>query len=264
VALWGPNGAGKTTVIHCLLGLIPFEGQIVVAGKDVSTQGKAVRQAVGFVPQVLNFHHDLKVQETMEFYARLKKVPPDSIPALLARLGIQDQAAKRVGELSGGMKQRLALAISLLADPKILILDEPTSNLDIESRTELIGQLAALQAEGRTVLFSSHRLEEVIDLADRVVVLRQGQLVADCSVDSFFEESGLQARLALFVPKDRMAAALNALTVQGYTASPNGKRIWVEVASNRKGDPINTLAQAGIPVQDFQIELIEEGLPRDS
>jgi ABC-type multidrug transport system ATPase subunit len=168
-------------------------------------------------------------------------------------------AEKRVGELSGGMKQRLALALSLLADPSILILDEPTASLDVESRAELLDLLGAIKSEGKTLLFSSHRLDEVMDLADRVLVLRQGQLVTDSPPERFIREAGAQARLGLHVERNRMDAAVAVLIEKGYAASPNGKRIWVNVTSDRKGEPINVLVEAGIPVHDFQVDFLEEG-----
>ncbi len=258
VAFWGPNGAGKTTILHCLLGLLPFEGQIRVGDLDIGRDARAVRRSIGFVPQVLNFHNDLQVKETVNFYAQLKKTDPDSGVTLLEKLGMAEHAEKRVGELSGGMKQRLALALSLLADPDILILDEPTASLDVESRAELLDLLSGIKAEGKTLLFSSHRLDEVMDLADRVLVLRQGQLVADSPPERFIREAGARARLGLYVEHDRMDAAVAILLEKGYAASPNGKRIWVKVTSDQKGEPISALAEAGIPVRDFLLDFLEE------
>ncbi len=251
VALWGPNGAGKTTILRCLLGLLPFEGRGVVAGLDIGADSRAIRRQIGFVPQELTFHHDLRVAETLGFYARLKKVSPTGIPAVLERTGIEAQAGKRVGELSGGMKQRLALGIALLGDPELLLLDEPTSNLDAGGRRDLLVLLAGLRADGKTILFSSHRLDEVMDLADRVLSLKNGRLVADLTQEQFFEQAEHQTRVSLFVGTDRIDAAMRILTASGYPARPNGKRIWVDVPSNLKGGPIQALVEAGIPVPNF-------------
>jgi ABC-type multidrug transport system ATPase subunit len=137
-------------------------------------------------------------------------------------------------------------------------LDEPTANLDVKSRTELLDLLVAIKGEGKTLLFSSHRLDEVMDLADRVLVLRQGRLIADCPPDRLLNEISVQARLSLLVPKDRFDHAVGVLKDDGYVVNPNGKRIWVNVVANQKGEPINSLAKAGIPVQDFQVEYLEE------
>ena len=146
VAFGGANGAGKTTVIRCLLNLIPYEGDITVSGIDVRRNGKQVRQTVGFVPQKLNFHDDLTIAETMTFYARLKKIETEhDFTPLLDRLDLSQHVAKPISDLSGGMKQRLALALALQADPPLLVLDEPTVNLDIRSRDTFIQLLLELK-----------------------------------------------------------------------------------------------------------------------
>ena len=168
VALWGANGAGKTTALRCLLGVIPYEGTVRLGEYHSTWQGKAVRRLLGFVPQEINFHDDLSVLETLHFYARLKKtaVDTDHTAAFLARLGLDTHLKKQVGDLSGGMKQRLALAIALLADPPILVLDEPTANLDVKAREEFLTLLLSLKEAGKTLIFSSHRPDEVTTLAD--------------------------------------------------------------------------------------------------
>lgn len=178
VALWGVNGAGKTTAIKCLLGLLRFDGQITVGGCDVRRQGRAARQLIGYVPQELAFYKEMTTVDMAQFYARLKGAPAARIAPVLAQVGLGEQGGKRVGALSGGMKQRLALALALLSDPPVLLLDEPTSNLDAETRAEFLQLLAKLRHEGKTLLFTSHHLEEVEQLADQVLILRDGQFVA--------------------------------------------------------------------------------------
>ena len=190
VALWGPNGAGKTTALRCLLGLLPFQGTIRVGGYDVAIQGREARQLIGFVPQELNFHDDLTVRETLHFYARLKKAPLERIDEALERINLTKHAHKPVKELSGGMKQRLALAVALLANPPLLVLDEPTANLDARARQELLALLGELKAAGKTLVFSSHRLSEVAKLADRVLVLEDGRLIASCPAREWIEARG--------------------------------------------------------------------------
>jgi nitrous oxidase accessory protein len=257
VALWGPNGAGKTTVLRCLLGLLPCQGMIRLAGYDVHLQGKAARRLVGFVPQELNFHDDLSVQETMRFYSRLKKTPAAGIDTLLERLTLAAHARKPVRSLSGGMKQRLALAVALLADPPLLVLDEPTANLDAQARQAFLALLSELKATGKTLIFSSHRLDEVVALADRVLMLDQGRLLADRSPDALQHTAGMSGRppiLRLYVPGEWIEPALATLTEHGFTASRNGHGVRVQVAPGEKAVPIQVLGQASIPVHDFELE----------
>ena len=178
LALWGVNGAGKTTVLKCLLGLLNCEGKLWLDGADLRKDGRKARRGFGYVPQELAFHNDLSVAESCRFYARLKDVSFDRIPTVLAQVGLTGQERKAVGALSGGMKQRLALALALLADPPVLLLDEPTSNLDAATRVEFLDLLAQLHATGKTLLFTSHHLAELEQLADRVLILQDGAVAA--------------------------------------------------------------------------------------
>jgi nitrous oxidase accessory protein len=177
VALWGPNSAGKSTVLHCLLGIVRYDGTIELGGCDPHRHGKAARRLVGFVPQQIYLPEDFTVREVVDFFARLKGASPETIPAVLERLGLAAHAEKRVGTLSGGMKQRVALAVALLGDPPILLLDEPTASLDAQSRRDFLYLLGELKRSGKTLLFSSHRQDEILSLADRVLILEQGRLV---------------------------------------------------------------------------------------
>jgi ABC-type multidrug transport system ATPase subunit len=179
VALWGSNGAGKTTLIRCLLGLADFDGAIRVANLDVRKDGKSARRMIGYVPQELALYDDFRVVEAARFMARLKGADGAACDPLLADLGLAGHERKRVRELSGGLKQRLALAIALLNDPPVLILDEPTSNLDTEARAALMELLLGLKRAGKTILFISHRPEEVHGLADRVLTLEHGRVLSD-------------------------------------------------------------------------------------
>jgi ABC-type multidrug transport system ATPase subunit len=263
VALWGTNGAGKTTALKCLLGLYRFEGQAVVAGHDVAREGKAARAALGYVPQELALY-DLSTLETVQFYAELKRSPAQQVNDVLALVGLADQASKPAEKLSGGMKQRLALGCALLGDPPVLLLDEPTSNLDAAGREAFMHLLARLKESGKTILFSSHRLEELEAVADRVLIVQEGRLAFECAPQEVAERLGLTLRLKLHLPADQHPLALEALASEGYAASPNGRGIWVTVAPSAKAAPIRALEQAGIAVTDFDVTSSGSGRHDDS
>lgn len=178
VALWGPNGAGKTTVIKCLLGLLRYRGQVQVGGHDARRQGKAARRLMGYVPQEITFHHDLSVAQTLHFYARLKKVEPARIRPVLEQVELAEHAHKTVEALSGGMKQRLALAIALMSDPPVLLLDEPTSNLDLAHQTLVLEAVRRQAERGIAVLAVMHDLNLAAALADELVLLVGGEIRA--------------------------------------------------------------------------------------
>ncbi len=253
VALWGANGAGKTTAIRCLLGLLPHEGSVTIDGLDVSQEGKQARRRVGFVPQELGFHDDLSVTETLRFYARLKKSSLAPIPDLLARLGLTEHAAKAVRELSGGLKQRLALAVALLGDPPLLVLDEPTANLDAAARSALLALLDDLKAQGKALVFSSHRLEEVATLGDRALVLERGQLVSDLAAAHLAQHLGLRSTLHVAVAEAQVEPAATLLEAEGFTAIRAGLGLSIDVDPDDKARPIALLAQAGIRLHDFEL-----------
>ncbi len=252
VALWGPNGAGKTTVIKCLLGLLRYRGEVRVGGCDSRRQGKAARRLMGYVPQEISFHDDLSVAQTMDFYARLKKVDRERIRDVLAQVELIEHVPKKIRALSGGMKQRLALAIALMANPPVLLLDEPTSNLDAAGRDQFLHLLSQLKGEGKTILFTSHRLEEIKTLSTRVLVLEHGRLMLTSSASELAEHLGLQARLRLFVSGREREQALEVLTASGLRASANGRGLLVDVSPTHKALPIRLLEQAEITVEDFE------------
>jgi len=141
-ALWGPNGAGKTTVIKCLLGLLRYEGQIMVNGYDAYRQGRNARRLVGYVPQELAFYEEMSTLDTVRFFAQLKGAPlTDAVP-ILTQVGLEEHAGKPVDALSGGMKQRLALGLALLGDPPVLVLSfDPQAALADDPQASAVREL---------------------------------------------------------------------------------------------------------------------------
>jgi Cu-processing system ATP-binding protein len=180
-ALLGPNGSGKTTALKCLMGLCrPTSGWIRVLGIEVQSDPRGLRQKLSYLPQRVSFPDALTAREVLEFYGRLRKTAPARMEELLHRSefdfnGFPD---KPVRELSGGMQQRLGLAVACLPDAPVMVLDEPTVSLDPEGAIQFRQFLAGLKARGKTILFSSHVLSEVERLADRVAILVGGRLIA--------------------------------------------------------------------------------------
>ncbi|MBI5630730.1 MAG: nitrous oxide reductase family maturation protein NosD [Elusimicrobia bacterium] len=171
VVLWGANGTGKSTLIKCLLGLHDYKGEIRIFGRDARSEGHLARADLGYVAQEFA-GYDWTVGQAMAFVARLRQLEPARIEPSLEACGLRGEGGKRVCDLSGGMKQKLALAMALLANPPLLVLDEPCSNLDAASRGDLLGILRGLK--GRSIIMTTHRLSEVKALADRVLCLEEG------------------------------------------------------------------------------------------
>lgn len=253
IALWGPNGAGKTTILRCLLGIARFEGEVRVAGLDPRRDGRETRRRIGFVPQELPIP-GMTVGEFAHFIAELKGVPASAAFERLELLGIGDQTAKDVGALSGGMRQRLALALALIGDPALLLLDEPTANLDARGRAELLELLRGLKRQGMTMIFSSHRPEDVLMLADRILLIERGALRGEITPEQFLERLERDARLVLHLAEGEAATALAALDRLGYQATARGDVVEVVLGGQPKGRVVGALARAGVAIEDFEME----------
>lgn len=253
VALWGSNGAGKTTLIRCLLGILRFRGRIAVAGHDARRHGKAVRRLIGYVPQELAFHDDMRLGPAMSFFAGLRGVRRERAVELLAHVGLAGHEHKRVRDLSGGMKQRLALAVAMLSDPPVIVLDEPTSNLDAAGRGEVVDTLKGLKAAGKTIVFASHRPDEVVALADRMLLLERGRLVRGATPGEVWPAASAVQTMRLTVPGHLEASAAELLRGAGHAVNLNGHGLCVAVSRDRKAAPIRVLAEASVDVRDFEI-----------
>jgi nitrous oxidase accessory protein len=254
VALWGPNGAGKTTILKCLLGLVPFEGTARVGGSACGPRGKAARHLLGYVPQEIRLHPDQTVREAIDFYAQLRKAPRPRVGELLAEWQLHDIEDRPVRHLSGGMKQKLALAIALLSDPPVMLLDEPTSNLDTRTRHELDDLLERLKKGGKTLLFCSHRASEVWRLADRVLILERGRIVVEGAPETLRPQLMKPGILCLTVPPSRGVEATALLVAAGFRATHHIAEIRMKVPPGRKLEPIELLRRTGVPVLDFDLE----------
>jgi ABC-type multidrug transport system ATPase subunit len=227
----------------------PFSGSLSINDMDVLKQGKATRALIGYVPQESSFF-EMSVQETLVFYAQLKKVQLGRINEVLELVNLQDARQKSVHALSGGMKQRLSLALALLANPPILLLDEPTASLDTFAQNEFIQEIRGLNQAGKTIIFSSHRLEELALLAKRVMVLEAGKVLKSCSPEELAMDMGLRQWLRVQVGESMKNAACQLLEEEGYTYVPNGRAIYVHIPPRQKMQ-ILRLIEAAMPVEDF-------------
>lgn len=225
--LLGPNGAGKTTLLSCLQGLhTPSSGRLDVAGHDP----KRAKGTLGVQLQKTALLDDLTVAELLEVYAALYDVrlTADQIDALLERFGLNDQRAKYARQLSGGQQQRLALAIALANDPQIVMLDEPTAALDPHARREVWDVLRGLHEDGRTILITTHSMEEAEALCGRVAIIDRGQIMAIGSPASIVAGLGLHSTLKATIDLPLEAVrALPDVTGVRYT----GQHLEIQSAS---------------------------------
>jgi ABC-2 type transport system ATP-binding protein len=189
----GPNGSGKTTTIRMLCGLLHADaGEGTCLGYDFRTQSEQIKREVGYMTQKFSFWEDLSIRENLDFVARVYELPDmrNVVAGTLQRLGLTDRQNQLAGDLSGGWKQRLALAACMLHSPKLLLLDEPTAGVDPKARRDFWDEIHRLSGQGITVLVSTHYMDEA-ERCDRVVFINLGRIVARGSVAEVIAHSGL-------------------------------------------------------------------------
>ena len=193
--LLGPNGAGKTTTLRMLYTLMtPDRGQVLVDGVDAATDALTVRRELGVLPDARGLYKRLTARENIDYFARLQGLPEEEVrsrrEALIAALDMADIADRRTEGFSQGQRVKTAIARALVHDPRNVILDEPTNGLDVMATRALRQFMLKLKAEGRCVLFSSHIMQEVAALCDRIVVIARGRVVADETPDALRAQTG--------------------------------------------------------------------------
>jgi ABC-2 type transport system ATP-binding protein len=214
LGLLGPNGAGKTTTVSMIAGLIaPDAGQVLIDGRPLSRDVDPLKRRIGLIPQDLALYDELTAQDNLRFFGALYNLSGDHLDAAMAAaltmVGLGDRLRDRVKTFSGGMKRRLNLAVGLLHDPDVLLLDEPTVGVDPQSRNAIFENLEALKDRGKALLYTTHYMEEAERLADRLVVLDRGRVVADDTL------SGLYARVPAPVGGGRVSLEAVFLSLTG-------------------------------------------------
>jgi ABC-2 type transport system ATP-binding protein len=193
VGFLGPNGSGKTTTIRMICGLLRADaGSGTCLGYDIRTESEKIKLEVGYMTQRFSFYEDLTIRENLDFVARLYDLKPRDkfVDDTLARLGLADRQHQLAGTLSGGWKQRMALAACVMHQPQLLLLDEPTAGVDPKARREFWDEIHELAAEGLTVLVSTHYMDEA-ERCHRIVYIAYGKVVARGTVPEVIEASGL-------------------------------------------------------------------------
>ena len=244
--LLGPNGAGKTTLLRLLLGYIrPTSGSATVAGRDCVADPLGVRRHTAYLPGEARLFRRMTGHGVLDFFAALR---PDcrraTAAAVAGRLGLD--CGRQVARMSTGMRQKLALAVVLATDAEIVILDEPTANLDPTARAEVLDLVREAKAAGRTVMFSSHVLSEVEDVCDRVVILRAGRLVHDERLDHIRRGHRITARFGA-----TFAGVPAALADRVRATAIDGSRVVLEADDSLAG-LLGWLAT--LPIEEMQVE----------
>ncbi|MFP8958920.1 ATP-binding cassette domain-containing protein [Natrialbaceae archaeon A-CW3] len=250
----GPNGAGKSTTIDILLDFIrPTEGTVTVLGHDAQTEGEAVRRRTGVLPDAYHVYDRLTGRQHLEFVLEMKASDEDPLD-LLERVGIPEAADRKAGGYSKGMRQRLVLAMALVGDPDLLVLDEPSTGLDPNGAREMREIIRQENDRGTTVFFSSHIMEQVEAVCDRVAIIDEGKLVAVDTIDGLRDASETGETLYVYVAEPDEATATQVAALEGVSdATLVDGRLEVRVGDVSKFAVLHAIDAEVAPVQDFSV-----------
>ena len=248
----GPNGAGKSTTINMLLDFVrPTAGSVEVLSLDAQAEPTAVRERIGVLPEGYDVYDRLTGRQHVEFAIESKEATADP-DAILERVGLDGDGDRKAGGYSKGMRQRLVLGMSLVGDPELLILDEPSTGLDPEGAKEMREIVRSEADRGATVFFSSHVLGQVETVCDRVGIMRDGDLVAEDSIDELREAVGTGERLIVTVDAASESDLESVRALDGVDrAETDGGTVTVECDPAAKTAVVGALEDVGVTVQDF-------------
>lgn len=246
LGLLGPNGAGKSTIISLMVGLLkPDTGKVLVEGQPPDLA--ETRRKIGVAPQALSLYEELTARENLKFFGRLYGLTSsrlrERVEWALELAGLQDRADQPVQDFSGGMKRRLNIAVAMVHQPQLLLLDEPTVGVDPQSRNHIFQWIEQLKSEGITLIYTTHYMEEAQRLCDRVAIMDHGKLLALDSVDQLLAQFGKAS-----VVSGQMDHAPEGVEIPG-SVTETGWRL----ESDRPLDVITSLAQAGVRFHSVHI-----------
>jgi ABC-2 type transport system ATP-binding protein len=257
-AILGPNGAGKTTTVEILEGYRQrSSGEVTVLGADPNNPTREWRERIGIVLQDCELQPLLTVRESLEMYAGYYRHPRD-IAETIELTGLGSKADDRAGKLSGGQKRRLDVALALIGDPDLIFLDEPTTGFDPEARREAWNAISSMRALGKTIVLTTHYMEEAQNLADQVAVFARGEIVAEGTPNEIGGRESLPTRIEFRLPT-RISASDLPPDFRGGAESPEGGRVTIETT-----DPTQSLNQLTGWALERAIELDELTVNRPS
>ncbi|MZD54691.1 ATP-binding cassette domain-containing protein [Streptomyces sp. SID5606] len=259
-AVLGPNGAGKTTLVRILATLLRADaGRIEVAGHDVAAEAYAVRLRIGLLGQHAALDEELGGRQNLEMFGRLHHLGARRARAragvLLARFELADTGRKPVSAYSGGMRRRLDLAASLITEPEVLFLDEPTTGLDPRGRAEVWDSVRSLVGGGTTVLLTTQYLEEADQLADRISVVDAGRVVADGTADELKADTGGDRVDVVLRDAGQLGAAVALLPLTGVRVDPDRRLLSAPVTDRiaALSGVVRALEEAGLEAEDVAL-----------
>jgi len=255
-ALVGPNGAGKSTLLRCLAALYrPFSGKVKINGYDTLIEPREVHRSLGYLSDFFGLYDDLSVRQSLLYICRTHDMPTDRVEMTADRLGLMPYINTPAGELSRGLRQRLAIGLSIIHQPRVLLLDEPASGLDPEARISLSELFITLRDQGMTLVISSHILAELGDYAGEVLIIDDGKVVDHHKINSEDSEQAHSSRIEVYLsqPDDRLQASLEAVVGLSELdmVGDKGARFTFGSDSALHAEILASLMEKGLPVCSF-------------
>lgn len=261
LGLLGPNGSGKSTTINCILSLLEYDkGTITINGKEMTPKSYDLKRMIGVVPQEVSVFEELNVYENIDFFCGLyvedkvqrKKLVQEAIDFV----GLEEFKKFRPKKLSGGLKRRLNIACGIAHKPKIIFFDEPTVAVDPQSRNKILEGIEKLREEGATIIYTSHYMEEVEQLADRIIIIDKGQLIAEGTVDelkSMIKKSEMIKIEAQGISEEDLNKIRNLENI--YSADYDGRNLKIEAGKgNNVVEVIKVLEEKGYRMKNVYSE----------
>lgn len=265
--LLGPNGAGKTTTINIICNLLSADSGIIqIYGKPVS---KTTKLLVGVAPQENLLYKTLSCEENLNFYAQIYGLKTQQrrqqVETSLAAVNLLDRAKSPIETLSGGMQRRMNIAVALVHQPKLLILDEPTTGLDIEARYEIWDLIRRLKSQGMTILLTTHLLDEAERLCQRIGILKGGRIVAEGSLEELRQRIAAQEMLVVQTPQEEQAIARAQSLGFTYRRYGNDLTFWLpehlelkEIIDRFDGIPLDSISRQPVRLEHIYVEVTQQ------
>ncbi len=252
-ALVGPNGAGKTTLLRCMAALeTPYSGTVTIDGLDTREAPRAIHAGLGYLPDFFGLYDALSVRRCLHYAARAHgigaKEAAGAAEVAAGRVGLSDRMEQAAGQLSRGLRQRLAIAQTIVHQPKVLLLDEPAAGLDPKARRDLSHLLLSLRDSGMTLVVSSHILAELEDYSDRMVIVDHGRIAGG---ESIALKTGARLRIVLATPREDLKDFLGQQGAQILEVTANQAVVSMRADAAARARLLAALVEAGFAVADF-------------
>ena len=251
-SLLGPNGSGKSTAIKALVGLhFPSKGRIVVNGFNVAEQSPILKRMLSYIPQRVTMPGLMTAREILTLFAQIKDMHPERVEEVLGLVSLQNDADRSIKEFSGGMVQRVGLATVFLSEPELLVLDEPTLNLDPLGRETFRDLILSLKEKGSTVIMSSHIMQEAELLADRVGILVDGKMVSVMQIPEFRESISLETSMRIILLEGNKTIPIAAENAGATFMNWEGNDMLFKAPPNRRLDILRAIENSGGVIREF-------------